>query len=90
VQVPLGVLFRNENENGDMLEILKKFQSYIPKADVNTFDNQKCAGDQLSVERAVNVVASVENGHTPEDRLEGIDFQIGDWHACVKILTVSV
>lgn len=74
MQVPLGVLFRNEN--GDMLEILKKFQSYIPKADVNTFDNQECAGDQSWVERAVNVVASVENGHTPEDRLDELIFKL--------------
>lgn len=37
----------------------------------------------------VNVIASVANGHTLEDRLEGMNFQIGDWHAGVKILSVS-
>lgn len=39
--------------------------------------------------RSVNVVASVANGYTPEERLEGMHFQIGDWHAGVKILSVS-
>ena len=25
----------------------------------------------------------------PEDRLEGINLQLGDWHAAVKVLSVS-
>lgn len=37
----------------------------------------------------MNVVASVSNGYTPEDRLEGMNFQIGDWHAGVKIFLSS-
>ena len=37
----------------------------------------------------MNVVASVSNGYTPEDRLEEMNFQIGDWHAGVKILSSS-
>ena len=43
----------------------------------------------LTVERAVNVIASVANGFTPKDRLEGINMQLGDWHAAVKLLSVS-
>ena len=41
------------------------------------------------MERAVNVIASVANGFTPEARLEGINLQIGDWHAAVKPLSVK-
>ncbi|KAM7442771.1 hypothetical protein ABFA07_008409 [Porites harrisoni] len=26
------------------------------------------------------------NGYTPEDRLEGLNLQLGDWHTGVKIL----
>ena len=83
-------MFKNETINEDMLEILKKFQTYIPKCADGSFDPQLCTGDQLSVERAVNVVASQSNGYTPEDRLEGFNFQIGDWHAGLKILSVRL
>jgi hypothetical protein len=37
----------------------------------------------------VNVIASVANGLSEHDRLEGMNFQIGDWHAGVKLLSVS-
>ena len=36
------------------------------------------------------MIGSVENGYTAQDRLEGINLQLGDWHAAVKILEVSV
>jgi len=35
------------------------------------------------------VVASVSNGYSAKGRLEGINLQLGDWHAAVKILDVS-
>ncbi|KAK3709658.1 hypothetical protein QZH41_010997 [Actinostola sp. cb2023] len=89
IEVPLGVLFKNENLNDDMLDILKKFQSYLPRSSDGGYDGQLFAGDQLTVERAINVIASVANGHSPEDRLEGITLQLGDWHAGVKLLSVS-
>ena len=52
-------------------------------------DPQLIAGDQLTIERAANVIHSVANGYTPEDRLEGLILQMGDWHAGLKILSVS-
>ena len=70
-----------------MLEILKQFQSYLPRSGDGGYDGQLFTGDQLTVERAINVIASVSNGYTPEDRLEGINLQLGDWHAGVKLLT---
>ena len=88
----MGVIFKNENTTEDMIEILKEFQSYLPYTIVNgmkVFTNQLCAGDQLSVERAVNSIHSVSNGYTPEGRLEGFTMQLGDWHTGVKILEVS-
>ena len=66
-----------------MIDILKKFQCYLRFASVNgekRFLNQIRVGDQLSVERAVNSIHFVSNGYTPEDRLEGFDMQLGDWH----------
>ena len=72
-----------------MLEILQQFYTYLPSDSHESVDPQLFCGDQLTVERAVNVSVSVANGHTSEDRLEGMNFQIGDWHAEVKILSVS-
>lgn len=71
-----------------MVSILQQFFSYLPKTG-DSGDGQLFSGDQLTVERAVNVISSVANGFTPEDRLEGINLQLGDWHAAVKVLTVS-
>ena len=88
MKVPLGVIFKNENLNEDMLSILKVFHTYLPRTPDGGVDGQIFAGDQLTVERAINVIASVANGHTPEDRLEGINLQLGDWHAALKLLTV--
>ena len=53
-------------------------------------DGQLFSGNQLKVKRASNVIASVANGLTPQDRLDGIQLQLGDWHASVKLLSVSV
>lgn len=82
-------MFKNENINEDMVSILQQFFSYLPKTGDSGVDGQLFSGDQLTVERAVNVISSVANGFTPEDRLEGINLQLGDWHAAVKVLTVS-
>ena len=71
------------------MEILKQFHSYLPQTDDQGVDGQFFSGDQLTVERAVNVIASVANGFTSKDRLEGINMQLGDWQAAVKLLSVS-
>ena len=91
-QVPLGLIFKDENINEDMLAILQMFHTYLPKSSDAAIgvDGQLFSGDQLTVERAVNVIASVANGLTPQDRLDGIHLQLGDWHASVKLLSVRV
>jgi len=88
-KVPLGIIFKNENINEDMLAILRQFHACLSSDDNGEMDSQLFSGDQLTIERAMNVFASVANGYTSEDRLEGMNFQIGDWHAGVKILSVS-
>ena len=87
-QTPLGIVFKNENVNEDMLAILQQFHTYLPQSSDGGIDGQLFSGDQLTVERAVNVISSVANGLTPQDRLEGINLQLGDWHAAVKFLSV--
>ena len=88
--MPLGIMLKNENVNEDMVSILQQFFSYLPKTGDGGVDGQLFSGDQLTVERAVNVISSVANGLTPQDRLEGINLQLGDWHAASqKVLSVS-
>ena len=70
-----------------MLAILQQFHSYLPHQIMETL-TQLFSGDQLNVERAVNVISSVANGLTPQDRLDGITLQLGDWHAAVELLSV--
>ena len=72
-----------------MISILQQFHTYLPQIDDMKYDSQIFTGDQLTVERAVNIIASVSNGYTPEDRLEGMNMQIADWHSGVKILEVK-
>ena len=90
LQIPLGIIFKNENVNEDIISILQQFHSYLPKAADGRVDGQLFSGDQLTVERAVNAISSVANGDTPADRLEGIHLQLGDWHATVKLLSVCI
>lgn len=88
-QVPLGLIFKNENANEGMIEILQQFHGYLPQTHNGGIDGQLFSGDQLIIERTVNIISSVANGYTPKDRLEGINLQLGDWHAAVKLLSVS-
>ena len=72
-----------------MIEILQQFHDYLPETHNGGIDGQLFSGDQLTIERAVNIISAVANGYTPKDRLEGINLQLGDWHAAVKLLSVS-
>jgi hypothetical protein len=38
------------------------------------------------VERAVNAHMTLCNGLTPQEQLEGLQFQIADWHAGNKAI----
>lgn len=71
-----------------MLAILQQCHSYLPQTDDGDIDSQLFSGDQLTIERAVNVISSVANGLTPQDRLDGVNLQLGDWHAAVKLLSL--
>lgn len=72
-----------------MIEILQQFHGYLPQTHNCGIDGQLFSGDQLIIERAVNIISSVANGYTRKDRLEEINLQLGDWHAAVILLSVS-
>ena len=45
-----------------MMSILQQFHSYLPKTGDGGVDGQLFSGDQLTVEKAVTVIASMANG----------------------------
>lgn len=72
---------------------MHQIHSYVPhhSSQVKTVYNKVgVVGDQLSVERAVNCLASLANGFTPDERLDGLHLEIADWHAELKFLSVSL
>lgn len=50
--------------------------------------SQGVVGDQLTVERAINGHMSLANGFSSDERLDGLHFEIADWHAGNKFLEV--
>jgi len=74
-----------------MLDILKQIRGYSPNledADQTLQKSIPIVGDQLTVERGVNVIEAVQNSYTPEEKLEGIHMEIADWHTAVTFLNV--
>ena len=87
----MGVIFKSENKSEEMLDILKQIRSYSPNlenVDQNVHKSIAIVGDQLTVERGVNVIEAVQNSYTPEETLEGIHMEVADWHAAVTFLNV--
>jgi hypothetical protein len=84
--------YENENDADGILKILKSLHQYVPfcnEGDEKQYGEQGVVGDQLSVERAVNGHMSLANGFTSEERLEGLHFEVADWHAGNKFLEVN-
>ncbi|KAK3737425.1 hypothetical protein QZH41_016901 [Actinostola sp. cb2023] len=93
-KIPLGVILKNENKSEEMLDILTQIQGYstiIPNASGEMkYKPTPVIGDQLTVERGVNIIEAVQNSYTSEEKLEGIHMEIADWHAVVTFLNVSL
>ncbi len=68
--------------------MLHDFVPYSGEGEERHYASQGNVGDQLSVERAVNCLLQVSNGYTPEERLEGLHFEAGDFHAGIKFMQV--
>ena len=72
---------------------MHQIHSYVPQHSSQgktVYNKVGVVGDQLSVERAVNCLASLANGFTPDERLDGLHLEIADWHAELKFLSVSL
>lgn len=95
-QVPLGILFKNENLNDDMIDILEHIHAeYVPKQTLpeggeEVADSVFFGGDQLTEERARNAKDARGDGDTKYERLEGVDVKHEDWHAIRLIYQVRL
>ena len=83
MQIPLGLILKNENIASDMVEVMKDAQKYVP-------DRHKCffGGDLLTSERGRNVQLSMQAHASPRDQLQLLICKSEDWHAEVAFLTV--
>ncbi|CAH3165645.1 unnamed protein product, partial [Porites lobata] len=90
-QAPLGLLFKNENTNDDMIDILTELhQRYLPvmkttdgsgNVEIEVLQKVFFGGDQLTEERARNARQGRADGDTEFERLEGLIPKVEDWHA---------
>lgn len=92
-QTFLGMIYENENDADGIINIIKFLHTFVPhdlgEEEERLYGDQGVVGDQLSVERAVNGHMSLSNGFSPEERTEGLHFEIADWHSGNKFLDVS-
>lgn len=82
-------MFKDENRGEDMVDILRNLHEWVPKADSEEiFDRVPVVGDQKTLERGLEGQFSVSNAYTRGRRLEGLYFQLADWHLENKFLGV--
>jgi len=87
------MIYENENDADGILRVLQELHQYVPfdgEDDERVYGQQGFVGEQLSVEGGgVNGHCSLANGFTPEERLEGLHFEIADWHGGNKVTEVG-
>ena len=93
LKVNLGVIFKGENLGEEMIDIIRGLHGLVPTVEClggqEKFDRVPVAGDQKTMEREVEAPFSVRNAYTKSRRLEGLFFQLADWHHENKFLAVS-
>lgn len=76
-----------------MIDIVRELHELVPTVEVpggeEAFDRVPVVGDQKTMERGVEAQFSVRNAYTKSRRLEGLFFQLADWHHENKFLSVS-
>ena len=105
LQVPLGILLKNENKSDEMAEILAHLHQYIPTkpcTDKVVLNQGKViqvppdrayptivGGDQLTAARTMAAIKNKSNSQHPVQRLDGIIPAVEDWHAKGNFFGVS-
>lgn len=92
LQIPLGIIPRNEVKNDEMIEILKHLHCYVPTVNGRSSSVLQIglAGDQLTAARARQAIDSRVNSKNHSEALRGLVPFASDWHAKVNFLSVSV
>ena len=88
----LGVLRKNEQYEGDMIEILEYLQPNVPFHDPES--NSKpvkvlSGGDYLTFKRHKEAQSSMQDARTPSSRLEGLIPKIEDFHHHAEWMKVT-
>ena len=103
MQVPLGVIFKNENE---MVDIMDHLNQYVPtevthttvqmpgrapkRMQINTMHKVLIGGDQLMVARMEGAKSMREDSQHDAGRLDGFIPVVEDWHTKVCLLEVRL
>lgn len=102
MQIPLGVLPKNETKYEDMIDILEEYKKYVPYKIVklkeplednitedHSFVTTLLGGDYLSAARARGAQVIRRNSELEKHRLDGVLPVSEDWHAKVCLLEAS-
>ena len=105
MQVPLGLMMKNENKYSEMIDILSHLHQYVPvtvtgtasdpSANPDTPNTEKLhpvlfGGDQLTAARARGSQELRINSDTSTGRLHGLIPVAEDWHTTVTLLVVII
>lgn len=76
-----------------MIDIVRQLHQWVPSTEEEdekeeTFDRVPIVGDQKTMERGVEAQFSVSNAYSRRRKLDGLFFQLADWHHENKFLGV--
>ena len=93
-QNPLGLIFKNENKNEEMIDILQELHDKYVPIHIYTEDNTEhkeilkkvfFGGGSVTEERSRNAIYARSDGDDSYEKLEGLIPKVEDWH-CIRIL----
>ena len=90
LQVPLGIILKNENVKPEMIEIMEGLNQYVPVSGDHQIHKLMFGGDQLTVSRARGCAELRINSDTPKGRLETLIPVAEDWHTLLTLLVVRL
>ena len=94
LKLPLGVILKNENINGEMIEIMETLHQYVPTKNVGSSieiaEHYLFGGDQLTCARARSAKRHRQDSATAIERLEGLLPVIEDWHTKMCLFEVCM
>ena len=88
MQIPLGVVTKNEQKLEDMIDIVEILQKYVPRTVRGKSKVVFFHGDQLTCERLRGVKRARMQCDDPVKRFSTIVEVPGDWHALLTFYQV--